>query len=811
MATCGPRRRRLLRKAPHRDCRHGFAPAQYVTTMSRRPPRNFRQRQADSGSSSDPDSDPGPRSDSGLGRAAKRALGAPRNRGRARVWATSRREGPSRPGRGPPDVSGAGEGSPTSPEADGDSPEPDAPGEDAEAGTRDLWASAGDLDPCGEAASEERSGSLADPTRAPAAPRRLRSAAEDYLPLSGGPRDPPWGASDTDSEEEPAPGAAEIPGSDSGSEEAQDAWEAQQMRKALRAPDPVRAGPSPGGEGARAAPSSWDPGRTPFSPLQGAEPGPPHDRPPGKRAWEPPLSLPPVSLAVIKKQLNRRLASLEGVHRSHQREYERRLQDVVSAKTAIADLEKAPDPAPSCAFYRAMKAYLVALVDCLREKIGAIQELESTMHSLLREHAAAFWKRRQAELHSEAVRLQQLAASMTDDAPAPDGLTEGVGAQDVLGEPAVWRMQKTQATESSGTSRHQEGASSSDDEDSGSEGADIQERRGAILQNCQSVFEDVNEEFSDVQKILLKFQQWREQFPDSYYEAYASLCLPKLLSPFIRIQMMDWNPLKPDCVSLRRMPWFQSLEDFANSGAVARRDSPDREILPAALEKTVLPHITGFVRFLWDPLSAPQTRSLVERCREVLSLCPPPRGRKGHAIQELRDLVVSRLKKAVEDDVFIPLYPKRVLENRDSPHSRFQERRFRSAVKLLGNVVLWEGLVPEGALRELALDKLLSRYLVIGLSSTCPGPGLAAKYRRVVESLPQSWLSGDPAGSPIPQVANLALALVRAAQQLHDHELGAEVREMVLLLVEMKAAAQARAFVERNGLEQLRSCLNGPR
>ncbi|XP_074141423.1 intron Large complex component GCFC2 isoform X9 [Sminthopsis crassicaudata] len=781
MATCGPRRRRLLRKAPHRDCRHGFAPAQYVTTMSRRPPRNFRQRQADSGSSSDPDSDPGPRSDSGLGRAAKRALGAPRNRGRARVWATSRREGPSRPGRGPPDVSGAGEGSPTSPEADGDSPEPDAPGEDAEAGTRDLWASAGDLDPCGEAASEERSGSLADPTRAPAAPRRLRSAAEDYLPLSGGPRDPPWGASDTDSEEEPAPGAAEIPGSDSGSEEAQDAWEAQQMRKALRAPDP------------------------------GAEPGPPHDRPPGKRAWEPPLSLPPVSLAVIKKQLNRRLASLEGVHRSHQREYERRLQDVVSAKTAIADLEKAPDPAPSCAFYRAMKAYLVALVDCLREKIGAIQELESTMHSLLREHAAAFWKRRQAELHSEAVRLQQLAASMTDDAPAPDGLTEGVGAQDVLGEPAVWRMQKTQATESSGTSRHQEGASSSDDEDSGSEGADIQERRGAILQNCQSVFEDVNEEFSDVQKILLKFQQWREQFPDSYYEAYASLCLPKLLSPFIRIQMMDWNPLKPDCVSLRRMPWFQSLEDFANSGAVARRDSPDREILPAALEKTVLPHITGFVRFLWDPLSAPQTRSLVERCREVLSLCPPPRGRKGHAIQELRDLVVSRLKKAVEDDVFIPLYPKRVLENRDSPHSRFQERRFRSAVKLLGNVVLWEGLVPEGALRELALDKLLSRYLVIGLSSTCPGPGLAAKYRRVVESLPQSWLSGDPAGSPIPQVANLALALVRAAQQLHDHELGAEVREMVLLLVEMKAAAQARAFVERNGLEQLRSCLNGPR
>ncbi|XP_051830010.1 intron Large complex component GCFC2 isoform X2 [Antechinus flavipes] len=785
MAAGGPGRRRFLRKASHWHCRHGFTPAQYVTTMSRRPPRNFRQRQADSGSSSDPDSDPRPSSDSGLGRAAKRALGAARNRGRARVWATSRREGPSHSGRGPLDVSGAGEGPPTSPEADGDSPAPDALREDAKAGPRDPSGSASDLDSCGEGASDDQSGSLVEPARGRR--RRRAEATEDYLPLSGGPRDPLWGvrgAGDTDSEEEPAPVAAEIQGSDSGSEEAQDAWEAQQMRKALRAPDP------------------------------GAEPGLPHDRPPGKRTWDLPVSLPPVNLAIIKRQLNSRLASLEGVHRSHQREYERRLQDVVSAKSAVADLEKAPDPAPTCAFYRAMKAYLAALVDCLREKIGDIQQLEAAMQSLLRERAAALWKRRQAELRSEAARLQQLAASMTDDAPAPDGLAEGVvGTQDVLGEPAVWSMQKTQATESPGTSRHQEGASGSDDEYSGtpSEGADFRERRGAILQNCHSIFEDVNEEFSDVQKILLKFQQWREQFPDSYYEAYASLCLPKLLSPFIRIQMMDWNPLKPDCVSLQRMPWFQSLEEFANSGAVVQRDSPDKEILPAALDKTVLPHITGFVQFLWDPLSTPQTRSLVERCREVLSLSPAPRGRKGHATQELRDSVVSRLKKAVEDDVFIPLYPKRVLEDRESPHSRFQERQFQLAVKLLGNVVLWEGLVPEGALRELALDKLLSRYLVIGLSSTCPGPGLAAKYRGVVESLPQSWLGGDPAGPPVPQLANLVLALVRAAQQLHDHELGSEVREMVLLLVEMRAAAQARAFVERNGLERLRACLNGPR
>uniref|UniRef100_A0A4X2K0A2 GCF C-terminal domain-containing protein n=1 Tax=Vombatus ursinus TaxID=29139 RepID=A0A4X2K0A2_VOMUR len=512
-----------------------------------------------------------------------------------------------------------------------------------------------------------------------------------------------------------------------------------------------------------------------------------------------------------------RLASLEGVHRSHQREYERFLRDRDSAKNAIADLEKAPDPAPTYAFYRGLKAYLAALVDCLSEKIMVIQQLESAMHSLLQEHAAFSLKRRQAELQEEAAHLQRLAARKMDDAPEPSGLAEDVGAQKLPDKTAACRVRRRQARESSGMSQHEEGTYSDGDDDSNSvspsEGADFRERRGAILRSCHSVFKDVNEEFSDVQKILLKFQQWRERFPDSYHEAYASLCLPKLFSPFIRIQMLDWNPLKPDCVSLQHMPWFQSLEGFANSGAATQREeeSPDREILPAALEKTVLPHIIGFVRFLWDPVSTSQTRSLVQHCREILGLCAATQGRGGHATQqELKDSVVSRLKKAVEEDVFIPLYPKRVVEDKASPHARFQEQQFWSAVKLLGNILLWDGLVLKDALRELVLDKLLSRYLVIGLSNACPGPGVAEKYRRVVESLPKSWLSGQHAGSSVPQLSSFTNALVRAAQQLHDSELRSEVGEMVLLLVKMKALTQARAFVERNQLDLLRSCVNEP-
>jgi hypothetical protein len=67
---------------------------------------------------------------------------------------------------------------------------------------------------------------------------------------------------------------------------------------------------------------------------------------------------------------------------------------------------------------------------------------------------------------------------------------------------------------------------------------------GDILQDCRKVFEDVHDDFCNIQNILLKFQQWREKFPDSYCEAFVGLCIPKLLNPLIRVQLLAWNPLK---------------------------------------------------------------------------------------------------------------------------------------------------------------------------------------------------------------------------------------------------------------------------
>ncbi|NWH71563.1 GCFC2 factor, partial [Piaya cayana] len=105
------------------------------------------------------------------------------------------------------------------------------------------------------------------------------------------------------------------------------------------------------------------------------------------------------------------------------------------------------------------------------------------------------------------------------------------------------RACRRQARERSGVVAHHEGLSS-DDELTPEEVTEFQKSKDNVLEDSRKIFEDVHADFCDIRKILLKFQEWKEKFPDSYCDAYISFCLPKLLNPLIRVQLINWNPLE---------------------------------------------------------------------------------------------------------------------------------------------------------------------------------------------------------------------------------------------------------------------------
>ena len=65
----------------------------------------------------------------------------------------------------------------------------------------------------------------------------------------------------------------------------------------------------------------------------------------------------------------------------------------------------------------------------------------------------------------------------------------------------------------------------------------------SISHTKQILFEDVVEEFASTESVKENFERWKFTYGDTYREAYIGLCMPKLLNPFIRTNLILWNPL----------------------------------------------------------------------------------------------------------------------------------------------------------------------------------------------------------------------------------------------------------------------------
>ena len=65
-----------------------------------------------------------------------------------------------------------------------------------------------------------------------------------------------------------------------------------------------------------------------------------------------------------------------------------------------------------------------------------------------------------------------------------------------------------------------------------------------VTKEKAALFEDVSSSFSSVKEILSRFELWKFGFSESYKDAYMGICIPKLLAPFVKLELLLWNPLE---------------------------------------------------------------------------------------------------------------------------------------------------------------------------------------------------------------------------------------------------------------------------
>lgn len=135
---------------------------------------------------------------------------------------------------------------------------------------------------------------------------------------------------------------------------------------------------------------------------------------------------------------------------------------------------------------------------------------------------------------------------------------------------------------------------SSDDEIADQQQEQCAATKALIEAQAAEVFEDVNDDFCKIDLILMKFYAWRKTDMSSYQDAFVSLCLPKLLAPLVRHELLLWSPLLEEYTDIETMNWYQACMLYAcqsNETVEQLKQDPDLNLVPSLIEKIVLPKV----------------------------------------------------------------------------------------------------------------------------------------------------------------------------------------------------------------------------
>jgi GC-rich sequence DNA-binding factor len=104
-------------------------------------------------------------------------------------------------------------------------------------------------------------------------------------------------------------------------------------------------------------------------------------------------------------------------------------------------------------------------------------------------------------------------------------------------------------------------------------------------------------------------------------------------------------------------------------------------------------------------------------------------------LQTMFTIITDKMKLALDNDVFIPIFQSRSADAKSS----FFQRQFYSGVKLFRNFISFQGIVADKVLKNYAISSLLNRYLLSAMRVSTPTDGVTKAYTLTL-TLPRAWL-----------------------------------------------------------------------
>ena len=236
--------------------------------------------------------------------------------------------------------------------------------------------------------------------------------------------------------------------------------------------------------------------------------------------------------------------------------------------------------------YQEMKLYTKDLLDCINEKLDTVVDVENRISTMWKMRSERLIKRRRMDFSDQYNKCSSLSKNKPWN---PAGET----AQRETQREARRSYRRIQREKAGIQQNHNEGLSSDEDEPE-SQQYEYNKTIAESLETAALVFHDAAEEFSDVGLIISKFADWILIDPKSFDDAYVAICLPKLLSPFIRLELLDWNPLRDVSRPFFEFNWYKRLLTAGTDKVGFDLENPIIvNLIPSIIDKLFFPRLTS--------------------------------------------------------------------------------------------------------------------------------------------------------------------------------------------------------------------------
>eukprot|EP00479_Gromia_sphaerica_P013649 TRINITY_DN771_c0_g1_i3.p1 TRINITY_DN771_c0_g1~~TRINITY_DN771_c0_g1_i3.p1 ORF type:complete len:346 (+),score=86.12 TRINITY_DN771_c0_g1_i3:757-1794(+) len=202
------------------------------------------------------------------------------------------------------------------------------------------------------------------------------------------------------------------------------------------------------------------------------------------------------------------------------------------------------------------------------------------------------------------------------------------------------------------------------DDDSGIE-EQFTIRRNTLVRDFDLVFRDAKEEMHSFDDVQARFEICREKYPKAYLEAFISESFRGLVGPYVELELLKWNPLTAP--ELSSMHWFRQLDKFTKESdeKIPDENDDDLRIVPALIEKYVIPMIMETVIHVWNLFSQEASekfnQKLLLRVAGFVQMRTPPKMWK-NSLKRILDRINEGISSHLRPQTAFPpnsvCYPK---------------------------------------------------------------------------------------------------------------------------------------------------------